>query len=237
MEENCGMEKSRVSDKAWAPEKNQNTKTQFDIVYENEEILIINKKAGISVQGGKDVAHPLDKELPLQTGYPVYLVHRLDKETSGLLIVAKSPLAAAKWTKLIERKLVTKEYTAICLGKLSKKEGIIRTNVVQHGNEKSAVTHYNVIEEKELEFEGQTYQISKVHLLLETGRMHQIRIHLSQQGNPILGDDKHGNFKINKIFKKAFKVKNLLLCASKLSFPVNGKNFILQIEEPDYFAF
>lgn len=207
----------------------------FDIVFEDEEILIVNKKAGTAVQGGKDVAHPLDKELPLQTGYPIYLVHRLDKETSGLLIVAKSPLAAAKWTKLIERKLVQKEYTAVCIGTFEKKKGTIKTNVIQHGDEKSAVTHYSVLEEKEIELEGEKITLSKVQLFLETGRMHQIRIHLSKSGSPILGDDKHGNFKLNKMFKKAYKVKNLHLCAKKLSIPKNGKSLVITIDEPDFF--
>ena len=69
---------------------------QIPIIYENEEILIINKPAGIAVQGGKDIAHPLDKELAIQVGYPIYLVHRLDRDTAGLMIVAKSPLYAAQ---------------------------------------------------------------------------------------------------------------------------------------------
>lgn len=71
------------------------------IIYENQEIIIINKKQGISVQGGEGVSRPLDKMLSAELGYPVYLVHRLDKETEGLLIVAKSPAAAKKWTNLI----------------------------------------------------------------------------------------------------------------------------------------
>ena len=63
----------------------------------------INKSAGISVQGGKGITHPLDLELSMQLGYKIFLVHRLDKETAGLMIVAKSPKAAAKWINLISR--------------------------------------------------------------------------------------------------------------------------------------
>ena len=210
---------------------------EFEIVYENDEILIINKEAGVACQGGKDVKHPLDKELPLQTGYPVYLVHRLDKETSGLLIVAKSPFSAAKWTKLIEKKLVEKEYTAICLGRFSKKEGTIRTDVIQHGDEKSAVTHFKVVSETEVTAGEESFILTTVKLLLETGRMHQIRIHLSKEGHPILGDDKHGSFKVNKLFKKELKVKNLLLCASRLTFPENGKSRRIEIDSPAFFRF
>ena len=82
---------------------------QIDILFENDQILVINKPCGIAVQGGEGIAHPLDKELPAQLGYPVYLVHRLDRDTAGLMIVAKSPLYAAQWTKMIGGKLVRKE--------------------------------------------------------------------------------------------------------------------------------
>ena len=88
----------------------------FSIVFQNDEIIIVNKPNGVSVQGGVGISHPLDKELALQLGQPVHLVHRLDKETSGLLIVAKNAAAATKWTSLIGSKQVKKEYTAICVG-------------------------------------------------------------------------------------------------------------------------
>ena len=62
-----------------------------EIIYENEEIIVINKAAGVSVQGGAGIAHPLDEELSKQMGDKIYLVHRLDKKTSGLMVVAKTP--------------------------------------------------------------------------------------------------------------------------------------------------
>lgn len=200
------------------------------VLYENDEILVINKPSGVSVQGGEGIAHPLDKELPLQLGYPVYLVHRLDKDTSGLMIVAKSSQAASRWTKLIGGKLVQKEYTALCIGKMPSVKGTIRTSVIQHGDEKPAVTHYEVAGEEVLEFEGTQIVLTKVHLKLETGRMHQIRIHLAKQNCPIAGDDRHGNFKLNKILKKAKGIKSLCLVSSRLSIPVDGKQMVLSIE-------
>lgn len=207
---------------------------KIPIIYENEEILIINKPAGISVQGGKDISHPLDKELPLQLGYPIYLVHRLDKETSGLMIVAKSPLHASIWTKIIGGKLVTKEYTAICAGTLEKKQGTIKSAIMQHGSEKPAITNYTIQEEKDINIEEYAFKISKLKLILQTGRMHQIRIHLSKINCPIIADDKHGNFKLNKQFRK-IGIKQLLLCASKLTVPINGKNYVFEIPLPEYF--
>lgn len=202
---------------------------EIPILFENEEILVINKPAGVAVQGGQGIAHPLDKELPEQVGYPVYLVHRLDRDTKGLMVVAKSPMAAAKWTKMIGGKLVRKEYTAICVGKMPSKKGTIRTAVLQHGDEKPAVTHFQVLEEKEIVFEEQKVMLSTLQLQLETGRMHQIRIHLSKQNCPIAGDDKHGNFKMNKILRKACGIKDLQLTSSKLTIPLNGRDCVFEI--------
>lgn len=199
------------------------------VLFENEEILVINKPSGVAVQGGQGIAHPLDKELPLQLGYPVYLVHRLDRDTNGLMVVAKSPMAAAKWTKMIGGKLVRKEYTAICVGKLAASKGTIRTAVLQHGDEKPAVTHYQVVDVREVECEDSRVTLSTVRLQLETGRMHQIRIHLSKQNCPIAGDDKHGNFKINKLLKKACGIKGLQLTSSKLTIPIDGRDCSFEI--------
>ena len=199
-------------------------KSVINIIYENSEIFIINKKAGMSVQGGEKIAHPLDEELAKQTGQKVYLVHRLDKDTSGLMIVAKTPAAANKWTKLIGSKEVKKEYIAVCTGRLSQKSGIISEDVIQHGQVKKAVTHYTVEKEWEIEREGEEpVPMCQIRLLLETGRMHQIRIHLAKQGCPIAGDDQHGNFKINKILRKLAGIKHLQLFSVKLTLPIDGK--------------
>lgn len=201
-----------------------NSLPTIPIIYDNSEIFIINKKAGMSVQGGQNVAHPLDEELARQTGQKVYLVHRLDKDTSGLMIVAKTPAAANKWTKLIGSKEVEKEYIAVCIGTLPQKQGVINEDLVQHGQVKTAVTHYKVLQEKTVEWEGQQIILSKVSLVLQTGRMHQIRIHLAKQGCPIAGDDQHGNFKMNKILRKAAGIKQLQLFSVRLTIPLDGKN-------------
>ena len=174
----------------------------------------------MSVQGGEKIAHPLDEELAKQVGQKVYLVHRLDKDTSGLMIVAKTPAAANKWTKLIAGKEVEKEYIAVCIGTLAQKQGVINEEIVQHGQTKKAVTHYKVLEEQTVEWEGQTIVLSKVSLILQTGRMHQIRIHLAKQGCPIAGDDQHGNFKLNKILRKAAGIKHLQLFSVCLTVPL-----------------
>lgn len=206
-----------------------NPKPIIPIIYENSEFFIINKKSGMPVQGGEKIAHSLDEELSHQVGQKVYLVHRLDKDTSGLMMVAKTPAAANKWTKLIGSKEVEKEYIAVCIGVLPQKQGVINEEIVQHGQKKTAVTHYKVLDEQTVEWEGQKIILSKVSLVLQTGRMHQIRIHLAKQGCPIAGDDQHGNFKLNKLLRKAAGIKHLQLFSVRLTVPIDGEKseFIL----------
>lgn len=201
------------------------------IVYNNDEIFIINKPAGLSVQGGQGVSHSLDVDFAKQVGQKVYLVHRLDKDTTGLMVVAKTPAAANKWTKLIGSKIVQKEYVAICAGTLKQKKGVIVDDVIQHGETKAAVTNYVVEKEWDLAIPADdekgtaatVIHMSQIRLKLETGRMHQIRIHLAKQECPIAGDDQHGNFKLNKLLKKYHKIKTLQLCSQKLIIPIDGK--------------
>lgn len=217
------------------------------ILYENDEIYVINKPSGLAVQGGNGVSHSLDNDFSQQLGNKIYLVHRLDKDTAGLMIVAKNSQAANKWTKLIGSKAAKKEYIAICAGTINPKSGVIKESLYQHGEEKSAVTYYSV--EREWEVNTTTddgnvkITMSEIRLKLETGRMHQIRIHLAKQGCPIAGDDQHGNFKINKQLKKSLKIKKLLLASVKLTIPVDGsvdgksgKEKIFEIDLPDYMA-
>ncbi|MBR6342010.1 MAG: RNA pseudouridine synthase [Treponema sp.] len=208
-----------------------NSTPLIPIIYENSEIFIINKKAGMPVQGGEKILHSLDTELAKQTGQKVYLVHRLDKETSGLMIAAKNPAAANKWTKLIGSKEVKKEYIAICIGSLEQKQGVINEELVQHGVLKKAVTHYSVEKEWTIDVQGQSpLQMSQLRLQLETGRMHQIRIHLAKKGCPIAGDDQHGNFKLNKILRKAAGIKHLQLFSVSLTLPLNEGKQSFKIE-------
>ena len=210
------------------------------VLYENDEIYVINKPSGLAVQGGNGVSHSLDNDFAQQVGNKVYLVHRLDKDTAGLMIVAKSAAAANKWTKLIGSKIAKKEYIAVCAGTINPKQGVIKESVVQHGEMKAAVTCYSVEKEwfvktsSEENPDQPDIRMSQIRLQLETGRMHQIRIHLAKQNCPIAGDDQHGNFKINKQLKKTLKIKKLLLASVKLTLPVDGKQLVFEIDLPEH---
>ena len=240
------------------------------IIYENEEIIVINKAAGMSVQGGEKIVHSLDRELSVQMGYKIYLVHRLDKDTSGLMIVAKSSAAANKWIKLISSHQVKKEYKAVCIGKPKSSSGKIKENIEEFGVKKFAVTEYRLeksffvspkkkpadssdsvenVSGKPLEKNqkiaaqpeksgglqnGEKIELSLVHLKLETGRMHQIRIHLAKSGCPIAGDDKHGNFRLNKVLRKIAGVKSLLLCSFRLVLPLDEGKREFEIDLPSH---
>ena len=210
---------------------------QFSILFQNDEILLINKAAGVSVQGGEGILHPLDKELSAQVGYQVHLVHRLDKDTSGLLLVAKTSSAAAKWTRLIGEKFVKKTYTAFCLGQplvngKKTRSGSLKSSLVAHGKSQTASLSFTVEDECKLE-EG--LSLYRIRVTLGTGRMHQIRIQLSQVGAPLAADDKHGDFKANKIIRK-LGIKKLCLAATELVLPLEGENRTFKIPLPDHMA-
>ncbi len=223
--------------------------TKIPIVYEDDEIFLVNKPAGLSVQGGAGITRSLDEELAKQVGCKVHLVHRLDRETSGLLVVAKNSPAAKKWIGLIAGKQVKKEYTAICFGlPLVKgkpaKEGTITDSVTKQGREQSALTHFSVEDSVQIplaESDGKDAEdsicLSRLHLVLGTGRMHQIRIHLARVHCPIVGDDKHGDFKLNKVAKRALKIKTLCLAATKITLPLGGKMRTFEVDLPEHMKF
>lgn len=225
---------------------------EIPIIYENDEILIVNKRASLAVQGGEGVKNPLDVVLGEQLGAKVYPVHRLDKETSGLLVVAKTSVAARLWTGLIASGQVKKEYQALCFGLVQGlnpasalgKTGRLTQRVQVAGAGKTAETFYQVagifpvaeiapLAEQMADL-GTNPLFSLLNLTLGTGRTHQIRIHLAQAGCPILADDKHGNFKVNKLVKKAVGIKTLQLAATRLTIPLEGRATTFQIPLPPH---
>ncbi|MCL2801782.1 MAG: RluA family pseudouridine synthase [Treponema sp.] len=180
----------------------------IEILYEDDVSIIVNKPAGLAVQGGAGIKTSLDKILSeIRTPSPL-LVHRLDRDTSGALLAAKGREAAFKFSKIFASSNgLKKVYIAVCAGCPEKAEGIITDDLVIRGDTKSSVTKYKIIE---------TGEYSVLELEPGTGRMHQIRRHLAMKGNPILGDDKYGDFPLNKKLRKEKGLKRLLLHSFRL---------------------
>lgn len=207
------------------PENAEPEDIPLDIIYEDEYLLIVNKAAGM-------VAHPayanytgtlvnalLHHSQNLsnlnEPGRPG-IVHRIDKDTSGILVVAKDDITHARLAVQFSRHTIEREYWAVCWGAFSEKEGVIDKNITRSKSDrkkftvsdsegKTAVTYYQVLEEFEF--------ASLVKLRLKTGRTHQIRVHLSSINHPVFGDVTYGGNKI--IFgtclpKMKSRVENLL---------------------------
>jgi 23S rRNA pseudouridine955/2504/2580 synthase len=186
---------------------------QVEILYEDDFSIVVNKPAGLAVQGGKGIKTSLDMILAEIRDPAPLLVHRLDKDTSGVLLAAKGKEAAGRFAKVFgaERKAL-KQYIAVCAGVPGESEGIISEDLMVKNSLKKSQTMYKVI--KTTEIEGQAYSVLEIEL--GTGRMHQIRRHLAMKGNPVLGDDKYGDFALNKKLKKTAGLKRLLLHAQRL---------------------
>lgn len=207
-------------------------KLDLPIIYEDEQLAIINKPAGIVVSGNQ--FHTIQNTLPhnlkpskaidaFQLPRPV---HRLDHATSGLLLIAKTTLANMHLSQQFEHKTIQKRYQAIVIGELTVEKGQISAAI----EGKFARTNYEVVKTVA---SLKTGFLSLVNLYPLTGRTHQIRIHLSELGHPILGD------KLYHQDKPLLKGKGLFLCAIELTFthPINEKPMNFKIAPPNKFAY
>jgi 23S rRNA pseudouridine955/2504/2580 synthase len=205
---------------------------RLDVIYEDSSCIVINKPAGLAAQGGKGIGVSLDSILAGTCPQRPLLVHRLDRDTSGLILAAKNRTAAAAYSRLLggERdeaghRAVVKRYLAMCKGRPARDKGAISLDLEIRGVKKKSETLYRIIES----FEG---ACSLLELELGTGRMHQIRRHLALTGNPVLGDDKYGDFSLNHLLRKTMKLNKLLLHASRLIIPETPDNPPLDLEAP-----
>lgn len=196
----------------------------LDILYEDEHLLVVNKPAGLVVHPAPGSwSHTLVNGLLHH--YPAFcelssderpgIVHRLDKDTSGLLVVAKTRAAHSKLAALFAGRSLTKTYLAICLGRVA--EGLIDAPIGRHPVYRTQMAVVETggkearTEVKCLAYDAH-FSVAEVNLL--TGRTHQIRVHLKHKGTPILGDGVYGNASINT----KYKATRQLLHAYKLAF-------------------
>ena len=195
-------------------------------MFENQDIIAIIKPCGVAVQGGAGISNPLIDDIDRIYSKKHFLIHRLDKDTEGILIVGKTSTAAAKYSKILNSPETKKEYIALVSGNVESSSGTIKIPLEKDGRLVNAVSKYKVLEKKS--------DFTKLAVSIETGRMHQIRIHMAKAGNPIIGDDKYGNFKLNKELKKNMGVKKLMLAAIKLELyisPAEKKIFTCPVPE------
>ena len=211
-------------------------KTLIPVLFENDSCLVLDKPSGLSVQGGKGVGLSLDRILSEKISPRPLLVHRLDRDTSGVILTAKTKEAAAFFSALIaggegalnEKKgrLVVKRYLGVCSGIPDSESGVIRLDLEEPLKGQAKVIKKSETFFKRLPEElrlscgsDKEFSFSLLELELATGRMHQIRRHLAGIAHPLLGDDKYGDFSLNKMLRKAVGLKNLLLHASRLIIP------------------
>ncbi len=199
------------------------------IIDDNENFIVVNKESGIAVQGGtkskKNLIDIFSKSKIFENNKP-YSVHRLDKDTSGVFIIAKNRDTAKLFTSLFRLRKIHKTYLAICYGELETNKGIFDQDLVRYEGSKKIIekskTTYKVIDKNS--------NCSLLEMNPITGRKHQLRKQLSLTGHPIYGDDKY-------TFGKNLKTKNkeLMLHSYKIKFIINNKKYTFKALLPSYF--
>jgi 23S rRNA pseudouridine955/2504/2580 synthase len=224
----------------------------FPILFEDEFFLALNKPAGVAVHGGSGVSFGVIEQLRMARPHAQYLelVHRLDRETSGILLVAKRRSALKNLQDQFRERETGKTYLALVLGQwpankrvldksLAKyllpgkggEEGERRVKVVAK-DDPDAMPSLTLVKVREA-----TPDYSLLEVTIKTGRTHQIRVHLASEGMPIVGDDKYGNFDVNKALAKvagAGGLKRMFLHAWKFNckHPSTGKKVELSANLP-----
>ena len=216
----------------------------LDILYEDEDVILINKPKGMVVHPAaghyegtlvNGLMHHCREQLSGINGVMrPGIVHRIDMDTTGVLIVCKNDLAHNSIAEQLKVHSITRKYYAVVFGSLKDDEGTIRAPIGRHPNDrkkmsinskngKDAVTHYKVLER----FHGYTL----VECRLETGRTHQIRVHMASIGHPLLGDQVYGPA------KQPFRLQGQTLHAGVLGFlhPRTGEYMEFSAPLPKYF--
>ena len=224
----------------------------FEIVYEDDALLVVNKPSGVAVHGGSGVSFGVIEQLRRARPEAKYLelVHRLDKDTSGLLMVAKKRSTLVKLHEMLRNDHPKKIYWALGVGAwqpalrhvrlpLVKYTGAAGEKMVRVGSAEdgqSAHTVFRVLDT----FSGErphsvgVSALSLVEATLKTGRTHQIRVHMQASGCPIAGDERYGDYQANRRLQK-LGLKRMFLHAYSLELdhPLTGEKLVLQAALPD----
>jgi 23S rRNA pseudouridine955/2504/2580 synthase len=217
-------------------------------IYEDDRIAVIDKPAGLAVHEGKSVSKTRSVLGILEAKYRPEsivprLVHRLDLQTSGLLLIAKDEIVAEELEQKFEEGEVDKQYLVLVVGKMRPREGKIDFPLPgREGKPVSALTLYKV--EREFPPAAPSHpspfiphpsalSVSLVRATLKTGRMHQLRLHFAAMKHPVVMDEEHGDFAFNKDFRKAHGLKRQFLHASTLALEYRSKKHKWTAPLPD----
>ena len=228
---NLNFEEKIEQDKKKYNPSNEIIKENEDLIIENNDnFVVLNKQSGISVQGGtkskKNIIDIFAKSNLFRDEKP-YSVHRLDKDTSGVFIIAKNRETAQLLTSLFRLRKVYKTYLAICDGELILiDKGVIKDDLIRFENKKK------IVEKAETKYEilDKNNNATFIQLNPITGRKHQLRKQLFNLGNSIIGDKKYNSTNNSKINNK-----NLMLHSYEIKFKINEKKYTFRATPPDYF--
>jgi len=223
------VNKNRETNKKFSPSSELLKVHENRILENNDDFIVIDKRPGVPVQGGtkskKNLIDILASSEFFKDTKP-FPVHRLDKETSGIMIISKNHNSARLLTSLFRLRKIHKTYLAVCHGHISKKKGELNNDLITFENNKKkiekAITYYKVLSE--------TGSTSFIELKPVTGRKHQLRKQLALINNPIVGDKKY--ILSNKKIKSD---KDLMLHAYSLKFYINDKKYFFKTSPPDAF--
>ena len=221
--------KDKIEKIKYKPKKKELSRYDDYIIENNDNFIVINKPAGIPVQSGtksfKNITDLLKNSKYFEGSKP-FIVHRIDKETSGILIIAKNRKYAQLFTSLFRIRKIHKTYLALAYGKIDKSIKSMRDDLVYFENKKKitqkAISNIKIIKSND--------ELSYIELNPITGRKHQLRKQLLNIGNPIIGDDKY--FLTN--FKK-IKTKNLMLHAYRIKFMINNVQYNFKAKYNNFF--
>ena len=209
----------------------------FDIVYEDEALLVLDKPAGLAVHGGSGVSFGVIEQLRRQRPEAKFLelVHRLDRETSGLLIVAKKRSALTVLHDMMREGRVQKRYLTLVAGRwlnsLQHVKLALHKFLTEGGERRVCVNPEGKPAHSVVRLVKRWQDYSLVEVELKTGRTHQIRVHLSHLGFPLCGDDKYGDFSLNKRLEKQ-GLKRMFLHAAKLAFHHPLTDQLIELASP-----
>ena len=245
----------RVSEKPAEKEAASVPAREFPVLFEDEWVLAIDKPAGVAVHGGSGVNFGVIEQLRRARPQAKFLelVHRLDRETSGILLLAKKRAALTRLQDQFRERETGKTYLALALGhwparlkvldaplhKYLLPDGERRVKVVGKDDPDGmrSVTLVKVRQRIPVALSEQVTEMSLLEVTIKTGRTHQIRVHLASSGHPIAGDDKYGQFDTNRLLQ-GHQLRRMFLHAWRLQFnhPQTGERLELQCPLPPELA-